>query len=115
MPLTHGLVRRFVVKTQDMATSRKVFINMCCHPKVAAPGNWANGTMPESVQNALENMDNLSEAEVRGQECGAMPYGWLRQRTGPRHSAHHQLQPSRACTGKHAALPPQHVQRAAGG
>jgi len=55
---------RFVVKTQDMATGHKVFLNMCGHPRVAAPGNWAAGTIPESVQNALDNVDNLSEAEV---------------------------------------------------
>lgn len=54
----------FVVKTQDLNTNRKVFINMCGHASVAAPGNWEGGVMPESVQNALENVDNLTEAEV---------------------------------------------------
>ncbi|KAF5828217.1 pre-RNA processing PIH1/Nop17-domain-containing protein [Dunaliella salina] len=54
----------FVVKTQDVNTKHKVFINMCGHPRVAAPGNWEGGVMPESVQNALDNVDNLTEAEA---------------------------------------------------
>uniref|UniRef100_A0A7S3QZ36 PIH1 N-terminal domain-containing protein n=1 Tax=Dunaliella tertiolecta TaxID=3047 RepID=A0A7S3QZ36_DUNTE len=55
---------RFVVKTQDVNTKRKVFINMCGHPRVAAPGNWEGGIIPESVQNALDNVDNLTEAQA---------------------------------------------------
>ena len=52
------------MKTQDVTTQHKVFINMCGHPRVAAPGNWEGGVIPESVQNALDNVDNLTEAEV---------------------------------------------------
>lgn len=33
--------QRFVVKTQDLESGRKVFINLCGHSKVAAPGNWS--------------------------------------------------------------------------
>jgi hypothetical protein len=55
-------VGRFVIKTTDEA-GRKVFINMCGHAKVAAPGNWANG-MPEEIQSALDNLDNLSQQQV---------------------------------------------------
>ena len=30
----------FVVKTRDEATARKVFVNVCGSPRVAAPGDW---------------------------------------------------------------------------
>jgi len=53
----------FVVKTQDEGGG-KVFINMCGHQKIAAPGNWANGKVPDEVQQALDNVDNLSEAQA---------------------------------------------------
>ncbi len=57
--------RRFVVKTTDVG-GRKVFLNMVGHPRVAAPGsNWSGGVVPDEVQKALENADNLTEAEVR--------------------------------------------------
>jgi PIH1 N-terminal domain len=53
---------RFVIKTSD-DTGRKVFINMCGSTRVAAPGSWERGTVPETVQTALENLDNLSEEQ----------------------------------------------------
>jgi hypothetical protein len=53
------------VKTADEG-GRKVFINMCGHAKVAAPGNWANG-LPEEIQSALDNLDNLSQQQVSRQ------------------------------------------------
>jgi len=53
----------FVVKTADDG-GRKVFINMCGSSKVAAPGNWQNGKMPEEVEKALANVDNLSEGQA---------------------------------------------------
>eukprot|EP00798_Chlamydomonas_sp_ICE-L_P025828 gene25828-11504_t len=53
----------FVVKTVD-DTGRKVFINLCGSDKVAAPGNWYNGRVPDEVKSALENVDNLSDAEA---------------------------------------------------
>lgn len=55
------------MKTHD-ESGRKVFINMCGHLKVAAPGNWAGGKIPEEVAAALENADNLTSAEV----CAAL-------------------------------------------
>lgn len=69
---------RFVVKTSDEG-GRKVFINMCGHAKVAAPGNWANG-VPEEIQSALDNLDNLSQQEVRRQyDGGCRATQWLAQ------------------------------------
>ena len=48
----------FVVKTVD-DTGRKVFINVCGHFKIQAPGSdWANGVVPEAVENALANLDD---------------------------------------------------------
>jgi hypothetical protein len=54
----------FVVKTADVPTGRKVFINMCGSDKVAAPGAWKGGRMPDEVSSALDNLDNLSEADA---------------------------------------------------
>lgn len=54
----------FVIKTANEA-GQKVFINVCGSPKIAAPGNWANGLMPEEVTKALENMDNMDEKDVQ--------------------------------------------------
>jgi hypothetical protein len=48
----------FVVKTVD-DTGRKVFINVCGHFKIQAPGSeWANGVVPTAVENALANLDD---------------------------------------------------------
>ena len=48
----------FVVKTVD-DTGRKVFINVCGHFKIQSPGSdWANGVVPEAVENALANLDD---------------------------------------------------------
>ena len=48
----------FVVKTVD-DTGRKVFVNVCGHFKIQAPGSdWANGVVPEAVENALANLDD---------------------------------------------------------
>ncbi|KAJ9523113.1 hypothetical protein QJQ45_023905, partial [Haematococcus lacustris] len=52
----------FVVKTSD-ASGAKVFINMCGHDKVAAPGNWQGLQVPEEVQAALDNVDSLTDAQ----------------------------------------------------
>ena len=47
----------FVVKTIDDA-GRKVFINICGHAKIQAPGSeWANGKIPEHVEQALANLE----------------------------------------------------------
>jgi hypothetical protein len=60
-----------VVKTRDV-TGRKVFINVVSHDRVAAPGNsWSGGVLPDEVQAALDNMDNLSEQQV----CASMSAG----------------------------------------
>lgn len=53
---------RFVVKTND-ATGRKVFINLCGSDKVAAPGNWVGGVIPDEVLEALDNTADLSEQQ----------------------------------------------------
>ncbi|KXZ46064.1 hypothetical protein GPECTOR_47g339 [Gonium pectorale] len=46
----------FVIKTSDTASGMKVFINVCSHDRVAAPGGWAGGVMPDEVATALEKM-----------------------------------------------------------
>ncbi|KAG1670198.1 hypothetical protein FOA52_014974 [Chlamydomonas sp. UWO 241] len=51
----------FVVKTVDTNTGTKVFINVCCHDKVPAPGTgWSSGMVPEEVQNALARRDEAA-------------------------------------------------------
>jgi hypothetical protein len=48
----------FVVKTSDDA-GRKVFINVCAHAKIQAPGSeWAGGKIPEHVEKALANLED---------------------------------------------------------
>lgn len=48
----------FVVKTIDDA-GRKIFINVCGHAKLQAPGSeWANGKLPEHVETALANLED---------------------------------------------------------
>jgi hypothetical protein len=53
---------RFVVKTAD-DTDRKVFINICSSEKVQPPESWEDGVMPESVKNALNNMEELENSK----------------------------------------------------
>ncbi|GFH17954.1 PIH1 domain-containing protein [Haematococcus lacustris] len=65
--LTHK--RKFVVKTSD-ASGAKVFINMCGHDKVAAPGNWQGLQVPEEVQAALDNVDSLTDAQEMPEVAG---------------------------------------------
>ena len=67
----------FVVKTIDDA-GRKIFINVCGHAKIQAPGTeWAGGKVPEHVEHALANLEDpdavqqlrfpLSVSEGRGE------------------------------------------------
>lgn len=75
-----------MVKTVDLVTGRKVFVNMVGHPKVAAPGNWGGGLMPEEVQKALDNIDDLSNAQVRVhgiRTCTALPLSSSTKAFGP--------------------------------
>lgn len=53
---------RFVVKTQD-ELGRKVFINVCGSEKIAAPGSWKGGKMPESVKEQLERMQEDGDGD----------------------------------------------------
>ncbi|EFJ49078.1 hypothetical protein VOLCADRAFT_104514 [Volvox carteri f. nagariensis] len=46
----------FVIKTSEVASGRKVFINVCCSERVAAPGGWSNGVMPDEVAAALDKL-----------------------------------------------------------
>ncbi|KAG2433462.1 hypothetical protein HXX76_008519 [Chlamydomonas incerta] len=48
----------FVIKTNEMKTGGKVFINVCSHDRVTAPGGWSNGVMPDEVAAALEKLQN---------------------------------------------------------
>ncbi|KAG2449264.1 hypothetical protein HYH02_005421 [Chlamydomonas schloesseri] len=48
----------FVIKTTESKTGGKVFINVCSHERVAAPGGWTNGIMPDEVAAALEKLQN---------------------------------------------------------
>lgn len=50
------------MKTND-AAGRKVFINLCGSDKVAAPGNWVGGVIPDEVLEALDNTADLSEQQ----------------------------------------------------
>lgn len=34
----------------------QVFINVCSSPRVAAPGSWQGGVMPDEVAAALDKM-----------------------------------------------------------
>ena len=55
----------FVIKTVDDA-GRKVFVNVCGHAKIAAPGTkWGKGdAVPEEVQKALVSMEEGSNEGV---------------------------------------------------
>jgi hypothetical protein len=53
-----------VVKTSDDA-GHKVFINMCASSRVAPPGGWTVGQVPDSVKSALANVDALTEEEAQ--------------------------------------------------
>lgn len=46
----------FVIKTTETKTGDKIFINVCWHDRVAAPGGWSNGVMPDEVAAALEKL-----------------------------------------------------------
>ncbi|KAG2484901.1 hypothetical protein HYH03_016287 [Edaphochlamys debaryana] len=46
----------FVIKTYEKPSGYKVFINVCSSDRVAAPGGWTNGLMPEEVAAALEKL-----------------------------------------------------------
>ena len=53
----------FVVKTIDDA-GRKVFVNVCGHAKLQAPGaDWANGKVPEHVEKALSNLEDPNSVQ----------------------------------------------------
>jgi hypothetical protein len=57
-----------VIKTCEVESGRKVFINVCGSDRIAAPGGWANGVMPDEVASALEKLD---AAHVSGADAGA--------------------------------------------
>jgi hypothetical protein len=46
-------------------SGHKVFINMCSSTKVAAPGGWTTGQIPEAVKTALANVDSLNEEDAQ--------------------------------------------------
>ena len=50
------------MKTAD-DTGRKVFINICSSEKVQPPESWEDGVMPDSVRNALNNMEELQSSQ----------------------------------------------------
>lgn len=58
----------FVIKTCEVESGRKVFINVCSSDRIAAPGGWANGLMPDEVASALEKLD---AARASGEDAGA--------------------------------------------
>ncbi|KAK9824576.1 hypothetical protein WJX72_011454 [[Myrmecia] bisecta] len=53
----------FVVKTAD-DTGRKVFINICSSDRVAAPGNWERGKVPDEVVEALAKAGDREGSEA---------------------------------------------------
>ncbi|GLI63806.1 hypothetical protein VaNZ11_006903 [Volvox africanus] len=48
----------FVIKTSEVASGKKVFINVCSSDRVSAPGGWANGMMPDEVAAALDKLQS---------------------------------------------------------
>ncbi|MEW5318044.1 MAG: hypothetical protein WDW38_009297 [Sanguina aurantia] len=52
-----------VCREKGYAAGRKVFINLCGSDRVAAPGNWVGGVIPDEVLEALDNTANLSEQQ----------------------------------------------------
>ncbi|GFR50651.1 hypothetical protein Agub_g12900 [Astrephomene gubernaculifera] len=46
----------FVIKTSEVGSGRKVFINVCSSARVAAPGGWDGGVMPDEVAAALDKL-----------------------------------------------------------
>eukprot|EP01025_Chloroclados_australasicus_P032781 TRINITY_DN3328_c0_g1_i1.p1 TRINITY_DN3328_c0_g1~~TRINITY_DN3328_c0_g1_i1.p1 ORF type:complete len:426 (+),score=53.08 TRINITY_DN3328_c0_g1_i1:107-1279(+) len=53
----------FVVKSSD-ENGRKVFINVCGSDRVAGPGGWQDGKIPDEVQQALsKSSEELSQAQ----------------------------------------------------
>ena len=59
----------FVVKARTLADGSKAFINMMGSPKIGAPGDWSNATMPDHVAEAMakleEGEENLTSATRR--------------------------------------------------
>eukprot|EP00884_Botryococcus_braunii_P008127 jgi/Botrbrau1/17315/Bobra.0015s0064.2 len=53
----------FVIKTAD-ANGSKFFINVCMSTKIAAPGTWTQGQVPEHVKEALEKLGNEEEGDA---------------------------------------------------
>ncbi|PNW78176.1 hypothetical protein CHLRE_10g467050v5 [Chlamydomonas reinhardtii] len=53
----------FVIKTTETKTGDKIFINVCWHDRVAAPGGWSNGVMPDEVAAALEKLQSAGGDE----------------------------------------------------
>ncbi|GIL61383.1 hypothetical protein Vafri_15857 [Volvox africanus] len=48
----------FVIKTSEVASGKKVFINVCSSDRVPAPGGWSNGMMPDEVAAALDKLQS---------------------------------------------------------
>lgn len=53
---------RFVVKTVE-ESGKKVFINLCSSDAISPPTSWENGIMPDSVRQALHNLDDVKSEE----------------------------------------------------
>lgn len=47
----------FVVKARTLADGSKAFINMMGSPKIGAPGDWSNATMPDHVAEAMAKLE----------------------------------------------------------
>lgn len=54
----------FVVKCRD-DNDRKIFINICGAEKVAAPGGWENGKVPDDVLAQLEDASISPDESLR--------------------------------------------------
>ncbi|PNH10184.1 PIH1 domain-containing protein 1 [Tetrabaena socialis] len=64
----------FVIKTSEVVSGRKVFINVCSSDRVAAPGGWDHGLMPDEVAKALDKMATDGGANMSASEVEALRF-----------------------------------------
>lgn len=73
-----------MIKTAEVESGRKVFINVCSSDRVAAPGGWVGGVMPDEVAQALEKLHVRRAMGWPGRQMGSGGGGGGGGAKGPR-------------------------------
>lgn len=58
-----GASPKILSEARLVAAGRKIFLNMCGHDRIPAPGNWKDGKVPEEVTQALDNLGDEAAVE----------------------------------------------------